>query len=136
MAKALNLEVVTPEKSLIKEEIKSLVVPALNGYLGVLPNHAPLITGLRAGILRYRADGEKKYLAVSGGFMEVFQNKITVLADTAEKPEEIDKARAEAARERALTRLKEKPSGLDVTRAESALQRALSRLRALESTKR
>lgn len=134
MAKTLSLEVVTPQRSVLKEEIESIVVPATNGYLGVLPNHAPIIAGLRAGILKYRTDHRNNYLAISGGFMEVSQNTITVLADTAERPDEIDMARVIAARDRAQARLKERPPGLDVARAELALQRALSRVGVLEKT--
>jgi len=132
MAKNLNLEVVTPQKSALSEEINSLVVPATEGYLGIMSNHAPIITGLQAGLVKYRQDGKNHYLAISSGFMEVSQNKVTILADTAEKPEEIDRERAMAAKERAEKRLKEHPSGLDVARAEFALRRAVTRLKALD----
>lgn len=133
MTKTLSLEVVTPQKSALNiAEIESLVVPASEGYLGILPDHAPIITGLRPGTLKYRMEGKDNFLAISGGFMEVSQNRITILADTAERPEEIDKARALAAKERAEKRLKERTPGLDLVRAEMALKRALSRLDVLD----
>ena len=130
MAKTLKLEVVTPEKQVFSDEVQSIIVPAAEGYLGVLPNHAPLISGLKPGIIKYRQEGQTRLLAISGGFMEVSSNKVTILADTAERPEQVDVERAKAARERAEKRLKERPPGLDVARAEFALQRALARLRA------
>ncbi|MFZ5753393.1 MAG: F0F1 ATP synthase subunit epsilon [Bacillota bacterium] len=130
MAKTLNLEVVTPEKQVFSDEVQSIIVPAAEGYLGVLPNHAPLISGLKPGVVKYRQEGKTQLLAISGGFMEVSSNKVTILADTAERPEHIDIERARAARERAEKRLKERPPGLDVARAEFALQRAMARLRA------
>lgn len=128
MANSLKLDVVTPDRTLLSSEIQSLIVPAVEGYLGVLPNHAPMIVGLVPGMVKYRSDGKLQYLAISGGFMEIAANKITLLADAAERPSEIDKERAQAARERAQQRLKERPAGLDVQRAELALKRALTRL--------
>lgn len=130
MGKFLTLDVVTPERLLLSEKIDSLVVPAAEGYLGVLPNHAPLIAGLKPGRVKYLLAGKKHYLAIGGGFMEVYKNKVTILADTAERPEEIDLARAEAAKARAEKRLRERPQGLDVTRAELALSKAMARLKA------
>jgi len=135
MASSLYLEVVTPQRTVLSTEVNSVVVPATEGYLGVLSNHAPIITGLQAGLIKYRLEGKNYYLAVSSGFMEVSQNKVTILADTAEKPEEIDRERALAAKERAEKRLKERPPGLDVARAEFALRRATTRLKALEHLK-
>lgn len=129
MPKTLNLDVITPDRTLLSREIESLIVPAVEGYLGVLPNHAPMIVGLVPGMVKYRADGKLNYLAVGGGFMEIATGGVTLLADSAEKPEEIDRERAQAAKERAEKRLKERPPGLDVLRAEMALKRALARLR-------
>jgi F-type H+-transporting ATPase subunit epsilon len=132
MAKVMTLEVVTPERVSLKVEINSLVAPATEGPLGVLYNHAPLITGLEPGVLKYR-QGEKVFiLAVGSGFMEIADNLITVLVDTAEKPEEIDVERALAAKERAEKRLLEQNPSLDVHRAELALHRALARLKAAD----
>ena len=129
MAKVLKLEVVTPERVSLQVEINSLVVPATEGSLGVLYNHASLITGLEPGVLQYRQGEQTFFLAISNGFMEIADNLITVLVDTAEKPEEIDVERALAAKERAEKRLKEQKPGLDVHRAELALHRALARLK-------
>ena len=129
MAKTLKLDVVTPDRTLFSGEITSLVVPAVEGYLGVLPNHAPMIVGLVPGEVKYHCDGKTYYIAIAGGFMEIGSNKVTLLADSAEKADEIDKVRAEAAKERAEGRLKERPEGLDVLRAELALRRAIARLR-------
>lgn len=127
---ALEIEVITPERRILKEVADSVVVPAAGGYLGVLTGHAPLITTLQIGVLRYRKDGEVRRMAVHGGFMEVFDNRVTVLADVAERAEEIDVDRALRARDRAKKRLTERPPGLDVLRAELALKRALTRLKA------
>lgn len=133
MAKVLNLEVVTPERVLLTEEAESVVVPATEGSLGLLYNHAPIITGLQPGIIKYRRDNNQHVLVVGGGFMEVSHNKITILADSAEKPGEIDLERAMDAKERAEKRLKERTHpGLDEHRAELALQRALARIHATE----
>ncbi|MDX9871686.1 MAG: F0F1 ATP synthase subunit epsilon [Clostridia bacterium] len=129
MANSLKLDVVTPDRTLLSSEIASLVVPAVDGYLGVLPNHAPMIVGLVPGVVKYKSDGKQNYLSIAGGFMEIGPQAVTLLADTAEKPEEIDKERAQAAKGRAEKRLKERPPGLDVQRAEIALQRALTRLK-------
>lgn len=135
MAKVLSLEVVTPEKVVLKEETTSIVVPATEGYLGVLPNHAPLITGLQPGVILYRQGEERHALCISNGFMEVANNVATILVDTAEKPEEIDVQRAQAAKERAEQRLHELYPGIDVHRAELALNKALARIRAAEYNK-
>jgi F-type H+-transporting ATPase subunit epsilon len=127
-----TFEVVTPARLIVQEGVDSIVVPAAEGYMGVLKNHAPLITALGGGVLRYRGQGALKRIAVSGGFMEVSKNKVIVLADTAERAEEIDVERARRAKERAEQRLRERTSGLDVARAEFALRRALSRLKAAQ----
>ncbi|MGI6713136.1 MAG: F0F1 ATP synthase subunit epsilon [Bacillota bacterium] len=127
---SIKFEVVTPERVVLSLDIESVIVPGALGYLGVLPNHAPLITGLKVGVISYNKDGVKRKMAVSGGFMEVVDNKVVVLADTAELGEKIDVARAQAAKERAEKRLAERSSDLDIARAEFALKRALSRLEA------
>ncbi|MDK2822295.1 MAG: F-type H+-transporting ATPase subunit epsilon [Clostridia bacterium] len=128
--KTLKLEVVTPERKVLSEEITSLIVPAIEGYLGVLPNHAPLISGLEPGVVKYKMAGEYKKMAISGGFLEVVDNKVSLLANTAELPEEIDVTRALAAKERAEERLRNKV-GVDIFRAEMALRRAIARLRTI-----
>ncbi|MCR4419544.1 MAG: F0F1 ATP synthase subunit epsilon [Clostridia bacterium] len=132
MDKQIQLEIITPERVVLREPVEALMVPGTEGYLGVLPGHTPLVTGLVPGVMRYRQAGETFRLAVSGGFMEVADNRAIVLADAAERPEEIDVARAQRAKERAMKRLKERPAGLDVARAEMALRRALARLKAAQ----
>ncbi|MGI6066213.1 MAG: F0F1 ATP synthase subunit epsilon [Bacillota bacterium] len=127
---AINFEVVTPEKVIFSGNIDSLIVPAALGYLGVLANHAPLVTALEIGVVTYRQDGKPKKMAISGGFLEVVNNKAVVLAHTAEEGEKIDVSRAQSAKERAEKRLSERSADLDVLRAELALKRAISRIKA------
>lgn len=129
--KMVRLEVVTPERTVLTTEAASVIVPAMDGFLGIQYNHAPLVAGLRPGVLLYgEPNQEKERVAVSGGFVEVSDNRVTVLADTAEKAEEIDVARALAAKERAERRLRNYAAEIDHVRAENALKRALARLRA------
>lgn len=129
---SIRLEVVTPERLVFSEDIESLVAPGALGYLGVLPNHAPLVTGLDIGVVSFKQGGKTRKMAVSGGFMEVVDNKAVVLAATAELDQAIDMTRAEAAKERAEKRLSERHPDLDVLRAELALKRAISRIKAGE----
>lgn len=128
--RSLKLEVVTPERIVLSTEVDSLILPGVLGYLGVLPGHAPLVTQLTPGVVFYRSRGEEKRLAVSGGLAEITGEKVLLLADTAEKAEEIDVERAKRAKERAEQRLKERPPGVDIGRAEAALKRAIARLKA------
>ena len=133
MAESLTFKVVTPERTVVDGlPIRSLIVPSTGGYLGVLPDHAPMIASLRIGVVKYR-DGESyKKMAVSGGFLEVANNQAVILADSAEMAGNIDVLRARAAKERAEARLREKRSDIDFLRAEAALQRANIRLRIVE----
>lgn len=126
--RVLKLEVVTPERKVLGKDIQSLIVPGVEGYLGILPNHAPLIAGLDIGVIKYKEAGDYKKLAISGGFLEVAKNKATILANTAELPEEIDTERARESKERAEKRLRAKDD-MDLARAELALKRAINRLR-------
>lgn len=127
----LELEVVTPSRRVLHTEAESLIVPSTEGYLGIMHNHAPLVAGLTAGVLHYgTAGGDKERLAVSGGFLEVTDNKVTVLADAAEMSGEIDVLRAQEARKRAEQRLRARSDEVDALRAERALHRALVRLQA------
>lgn len=127
----LRLEVVTPERTVMTGEAESVIVPGVDGYIGFMSNHAPLVAGLSLGIVYYGPErGDKRKLAITGGFVEVADNRVTILADTAELDTEIDVARAQAARERAERRLRERRAEVDLVRAEAALQRALNRLRA------
>jgi F-type H+-transporting ATPase subunit epsilon len=130
--KTQRLEIVTPEKKVFSEDVSFLVAPGTDGELGIMPEHAPLITALNIGLLRIEQEGKKFKVVLTGGFMEVRNSKVTVLADTAERTESIDAARAEAARRRAEERLVSKSPEIDVVRAEMALKRALVRLKALQ----
>jgi len=129
MTKVMTLEVITPERVLLTEKTNFVVAPGTEGPLGILYNHAPLITGLLPGVLKYESQGRMFFIAVSSGFMEIHDNRIVILADTAERPDEIDLNRALAAKERAEKRLIEQYPGLDVQRAELALNRALARIK-------
>ena len=130
-----NLRIVSPEGDVLKEEVEFVVLPGAAGELGILPNHAPLIAGLDVGVARYTLSGTVKRLAIAGGFVEVADNLTTVLADTAELSEDIDLARAQAAKERASKRLSSASSEIDVKRAEFALRKATARISATEGRK-
>jgi len=128
MASTFQLEIVTPSRLLVKDLAEEAQIPGLSGYLGILPGHAPLITELAVGVITYKANGATHTLSVAGGFAEVLQDKVTILAETAEHPQEIDIERAQKAKERAEQRLKSNDLKVDYTRAEGALQRAETRL--------
>jgi F-type H+-transporting ATPase subunit epsilon len=126
---ALTLEVATPSRLVVSESVDEVVVPGIEGYFGVLPGHAPLLSTLGIGELTYRSGRDEHYLAVAGGFAEVRNDKVIVLADSAERPEEIDRERAARARERAERRLGGRSQEeIDYTRCAAALARALTRL--------
>jgi F-type H+-transporting ATPase subunit epsilon len=110
------------------EDVGEAQVPGKEGYLGILPGHAPLISELKVGELSYRRGREASHLAVSGGFVEVLPDQVTILAETAERSDEIDVARAQAAKDRAEKRLRSPDPELDLNRASIALERALIRL--------
>lgn len=124
-----QLDVVTVERSVFSDQVDSITVPGTEGELGVLPHHAPLLTALSYGEVRIRQGSQETDLAVGGGFLEVRPDKVVILADMAERAEEIDIARAEAARKRAAEELVLGPSVVDMIRAEAALRRAEARLR-------
>ncbi len=127
----LKLAVVTPQRKVLAEEVESVTAHGTEGYLGILPRHAPLLTALKPGVFYYRkAGGKTECMAVSGGFLEAGPDIVIILADMAELSSEIDVQRARRAKERAEKRLRERPPDLDVTRAESALQRSIVRLKA------
>jgi F-type H+-transporting ATPase subunit epsilon len=128
MADKLQLEVITPEKVSLRETVDEIILPAVGGELGILPEHAPLISQLSTGVMTYRQGNDKKQLHISGGFVEVLPDRISVLADIAEKPEEIDTERARKARERAEKRLSANSEDTDLSRAQLKLQRAQTRL--------
>ncbi len=129
MPDTFQLEIVTPEKLVVNEAVEEAQIPGLGGYLGILPGHAPLLTELAVGIITYRAQGVTKSLSVAWGFAEVLPDKVTMLAETAERPDEIDVARAQKAKERAEQLLKSNDPQLDYERAQDALQRAETRLK-------
>jgi F-type H+-transporting ATPase subunit epsilon len=124
----IKLDVVTAERQVYSDEVDILLAPGIEGQLGILPHHAPLMTILSAGEMVAQNGDSGICWAISGGFLEVQPDRIIVLADTAERDDEIDLARAEEAKTRAEERLKERTSGIDVSRAEAALQRSLVRL--------
>lgn len=128
MAETLQLEIVTPEKMVVKETVEEIQIPGQNGYLGILPGHAPLITELAVGEITYRSGGATHHLAVAWGFAEVLPDKVTILAETCETPAEIDVKRAQEAKAKAEELLKEGKTEEDFTRAEGKLQRAETRL--------
>jgi F-type H+-transporting ATPase subunit epsilon len=130
MPDTFQLEIVTPEKQVVKDvDAQEAQIPGRDGYLGILPGHAPLITELKAGALSYREGGTSHTLSVAWGFAEVLPDKVTILAETAERPQEIDVARAEKAKARAEERLKSNNPEVDYDRAEDALERAETRIK-------
>ena len=129
MAERLTLELATPTRLVVTAEVDEVVVPGSMGYFGVLPGHAPLLATLGIGELTYRIGREEYHVAMSGGFAEVRNDKVIILADVAEAPGDIDRARAERARDRAEARLAGRnQEEIDYTRAMCALARAQTRL--------
>ncbi|MDR1776533.1 MAG: F0F1 ATP synthase subunit epsilon [Desulfovibrio sp.] len=124
----LQLEVVTPDKTVVSSETEMVVCPGVEGEFGVLPQHVSLLSALKIGALRYRVGGKDEYLFISGGFADVNNNIMTVLAESAERAADIDTARAQAAKERAEKRLTAHDEAVDMARAEASLTRAVSRL--------
>ncbi len=129
MADQLTLELATPTKLAVSATVDEVVIPGSQGYFGVLPGHAPLLATLGIGELTYRVGRDERHLALSGGFAEVRNDKVIILADAAETPEDIDRERAERAKQRAEQRLSGRSQEeIDYTRAMCALMRALTRL--------
>jgi F-type H+-transporting ATPase subunit epsilon len=135
MAKNIKLEVVTPEKSIVSEEVQIVMAPGSDGEFGVLIGHTPFLTTLKTGTVHYTdADGKQRFVFVSGGFAEALPDKVTVLAESAERRRDIDVNRAKAAMERAQSRLdREKDENIDFLRAKAALERALHRIGLVET---
>jgi F-type H+-transporting ATPase subunit epsilon len=132
MAEKIKLEVVTPKGAVVSEEVDIVTAPGFAGEFGVLANHAPFLSTIKVGTLRFKKAGTEEELMISGGFCEVSSNKITFLVETAERGHEIDVDRALRAKERAEKRLlqtREQQEKIDRTRAEAAMQRALARLK-------
>ena len=128
MAEVLQLEIVTPERLVVQDTVMELQIPGKNGYLGILPGHAPLISELSVGEISYRLNGITHYLAVAWGFAEVLPTKVTILAETAERAQEIDVERARRAKERAEQLLHSSDPNTDFDRALEALKHAEVRL--------
>jgi len=128
----LTLEIVTPERALVTAEVDEVQLPGAEGYFGVLPGHTPMLATLQVGELWYRIGSEKHYMAIAFGFVEVLPERVTVLAQIAERPEDIDVARAEAAKKRAEDRLARSApasqSDVDFERARTAMAKSLIRL--------
>ena len=133
---SIRLDIVTAEGVVYSEEVDVVVAPGIEGQLGILPHHAPLMTTLQVGELRVRKGGEEFSLAISGGFLEVRPDRVIVLADAAERSEEIDIARAEEAKRRAQEQLSRQPPAVDAARAEVALRRSLARLKVAEKRRK
>ncbi|MBN2285459.1 MAG: F0F1 ATP synthase subunit epsilon [Tissierellales bacterium] len=127
MAKFM-LEIVTPDRVFYKQETDMIIIRGLEGEMGILRDHEPFVTPLDIGQVRIKNDGQIKIAALSQGYVQVSEEKVVILSDTAEWPEEIDIERAEKAKERAAKRLEQKPEGLDILRAEIALKKAAIRI--------
>ena len=136
MSATMTLDILTPERSVCCVETEIVIARALDGDLGILPNHAPLVVALDIAPLRYRKDGVEHFVAVASGFMEVKDNRVSILTPSAETESEIDFVRAESAKERAERRLAEHAPETDVRRAELALRRARMRLKIADYVRR
>jgi F-type H+-transporting ATPase subunit epsilon len=128
MADKLTLEVAVPERRLVNEAVDEVQAPAASGYLGVLPDHAPLMTQLQVGVLSFRTAGKTRFMAIEGGVMEVLPDHVRVLADGAQWGEEVNVAEATKAKEDATKRLRDRPEGIDFDRERALLAQAQARL--------
>ncbi len=133
---SLKIDIVTAERVVYSAEADEVIAPGIEGQLGILPHHAPLMTTLQVGELVVKRGNEEENIAISGGFLEVRPDRVIVLADQAERALEIDVDRAAEARKRAEQHLKEKAAGVDTVMAEAALRRALVRLSVVEKVQR
>ncbi len=133
---SITVNILTPERKVLEAQADSVVVPAANGELGILDHHAPLVAELAPGEIRLRKGNEITHFAVSGGYVEVQNNQVTVLAETAEMAHEIDIERARQAAERAKAALHSPAGQVDLSQAQAALRRALVRLHAAEAIRR
>ncbi|TDP91756.1 ATP synthase F1 subcomplex epsilon subunit [Halanaerobium saccharolyticum] len=129
-APKIQLDVVTPEKLVYSEQVDLIEGPAIDGLIGILPDHAPLVTAMQIGVVRVVKDGEETQIAISDGFMEVQPDRINLVVRTAELPEEIDVDRAKSARDRAEEKLEKDHDNIDFAKAEASYDRALARLKA------
>src|SRR5712691_134906 len=124
----LILKVVTPEREILSETVDEVILPGREGYLGVLPGHAPLLTSLKIGAVEYRIGAEKHYLSLAWGFAEVLPDRVTVLADVAEHPEEIDLERARVKKKEIERQLEQPSADFDFAAAQASLQKATVRI--------
>ena len=124
----IELQIVTPERLLVHEQVDEVQIPGSEGYFGVLPGHTPMLAALKVGELWYRKGQQKTYLSIAFGFAEVLPDRVTILARIAERAEDIDVERAEAARQRAERRLAEQKTDMDYERSRVALMKAVVRL--------
>jgi F-type H+-transporting ATPase subunit epsilon len=136
MMSSIKLDIVTAERVVFSGDVESVIAPGVEGQLGILPHHTPLMTVLQAGELIARRNGQDDTIAISGGFLEVRPDRVIVLADAAERADEIDLERAESARQRAKERLAHPEAGIDATQAEASLRRALARVKVAEKRRR
>ena len=128
----MKLEIITAERVVYSDDVDLVVAPGSEGELGILPLHAPLMTSLQPGEIRVRKDGEDVFLAVSGGFLEMMANRVTILADAAERSDEIDEARVQEAIKRGEERLAMRASDMDMERAVASLRRSQTRLKVVQ----
>jgi F-type H+-transporting ATPase subunit epsilon len=133
MATTFELEIATPERMVLREAVVEAQIPAREGYLGLLPDHAALLSEMGCGELKYRTPEQTQTLVVCGGWVEVLDNHVRILADSAESPNEIDAARARKSFERAVERINKPFEGMDVARALNAMRRAQARLDATKA---
>ena len=133
---SFRLEIITAERSLFDGDVDIVVAPGMAGELAILKNHAPLLAVLQPGELRYQMNGEESYLVVSGGYMEVTSDRVTVLADAAERVEELEELRAQEAVRRAQERIANRTEDIDLERALRALTRSQVRLKVLNRRRR
>ncbi len=132
MAEKILLEIVTPEQKVVSETVDIVVAPGELGEFGVLPGHIPFLCKLKIGELRFRVGAASRHVAIMGGYAEVLNNRVTILATAAEAATDIDVVRAKAARERAARRIGDAKDKFEFTRAQAALQRAIARLKVAE----
>ena len=134
LPKKIQLEIVTPDRLLLSEEVDGVTLPGSEGYLGILPGHLPLLTTLKPGVITYETGGRKSFMAVRGGFVEVLPDRVIVMAEKIEKPEEINLQEARAAKERAEKKLYSKEA-INVDEAMADLLHAVSRIQVAESSR-
>ena len=132
----LRLEILTPERAVYDDEVDMVIAPGSEGYLGILPHHAPLLTALGRGEFRVKKGGVEEVLAVFGGFMDVRGDRVTVLTEAADQADEIDEAKEQAAREAAQQQLATATSPAEEARARASLERSLVRLRVTQRRRR